>query len=47
MSQEELEGWIETLEVISDPKLVKDIRKAEKSQDFIPWEEVKKDLKLE
>lgn len=46
MSQEELEGWMETLEVMSDPQLVKDIAEAEKSKEFYDWEDVKKELGL-
>lgn len=46
MSQEELEGWMETLEVMSDPELVKDIAEAEKSKDFIPLEDVQRELGL-
>lgn len=49
MSAEEFDGWKETLEVMSDPKLMRDIKQAEK--DFkegktIPWEEVKKELNI-
>lgn len=47
MSQEEFEGWIETLEVMSDPQLMKDIRDAEKdTRPGIPLEDVIKKLKL-
>lgn len=50
MSEEEFEGWIETLEVMSDPKLVKQLRDYEKEKKAgtlktIPWSEVKKKLK--
>lgn len=47
MSQEELAGWMETLEVMSDPQLVKDIAEAERSKDFIPLEEVQRELGLQ
>ncbi|MEK7591142.1 MAG: type II toxin-antitoxin system Phd/YefM family antitoxin [Patescibacteria group bacterium] len=30
MSEEELEGWLETLEIMSDPELVKGIREGER-----------------
>lgn len=45
MSREELEGWQETLEIMSDPKLVKDIREGiedMKAGRVVPWETVKK-----
>ena len=49
MSADEFDGWKETLEIMSDPQLIKDIKQAEK--DFkegkaIPWEEVKKELNI-
>lgn len=49
ISAEELESIEETLEILSNPKLMKDIRKAEKEIDEgkgIPWEEVQKELGL-
>ena len=49
MSADEFEGWKETLEIMSDPKLMRDIKQAEK--DFrdgksITLEQLKKELKL-
>lgn len=44
MSQEEFEGWMETLEIMSDPKLVKDINLAMKEKGGIPWEKARKTL---
>lgn len=44
MAKEEVESWIETLEVLSDPQLVKDIAAAKRSNDFISWEDMKKEL---
>lgn len=44
MSQDDLEGWLETLEIMSDPQLVKDIREAKKSKDFMPLEDFIKEL---
>lgn len=46
MAKEELEEWMETLEVMSDPQLAKDIEAAKKEKDFIPWEKIKKELDL-
>ena len=44
MSQEEWESWMETLEVMSDPQLVKDINEAKKSKHGTPLEDVIKEL---
>ncbi len=44
MSQAEVEGWLETLEIMSDSKLVADIRAAKKGKDFVTWEDTKKEL---
>jgi prevent-host-death family protein len=44
MAQEELESWMETLEVMSDSQLVKDIKEAEERGDYTPWEDAKKEL---
>ncbi len=44
MSVKEFEGWQETLEIMSNKKLVKEIHEAEKELDEgkgIPWEDVK------
>jgi len=53
MSLEEFEGWQETLEIMSDPELAKDIRKdlkqirsGKKMKDTVDFETVKKQLKL-
>ena len=50
MSTDEYESWKETMDILSDPSLVKAIKKGEKEIDEgkgIPWEEVKKELKLD
>ena len=47
ISAEEYESWKETIEILSDPSLVKAIRQGEKEIDEgkgIPWEEFKKQL---
>lgn len=44
MSQEELDGWMETLEIMSDPELVKDIRAAAKEKKYVTWKELKKKI---
>ena len=50
MSFDEFEGWQETLEIMSDPKLVKRLRQANSDMSdptkWIPWEQVKRKLKL-
>ncbi len=50
MSTDEWEGWQETLEIMSDPKLVKQLRIAEKEMKdpskWIPWEQAKRELAL-
>lgn len=49
MSLEEFEGWQETLEILSDPELAKDIKKElrdVKKGKSVPWEKVKKELKM-
>lgn len=49
MSFEEYEGWQETFDIMSDPILSKELVKAlknRKKEKGIPWEKVKKDLKL-
>jgi len=48
MSVEEFEGWQETLEIISDKRLVADIKQAEKELKAgkgIPWAQVRKSIK--
>lgn len=45
LSLDEFEGWQETVEVMSDPKLMKDIKEGLadiKAGRVIPWENVKK-----
>lgn len=50
MSADEWDGWMETLEIMSDPKLVRELRKADKELKAgvkgIPWEQVKRELDL-
>ncbi|KKQ92211.1 MAG: Prevent-host-death family protein [Microgenomates group bacterium GW2011_GWC1_39_7b] len=49
MSAAEYESWKETNEIMSDPGLMKSIRKGEKELNEgkgLDWEEVKKELKL-
>lgn len=50
MSAAEYESWKETMEIMSDPELVKDIKQGEKEINEgkgIPWEEFKKELHLD
>ena len=44
MPEEELEEWKETLEVMSDPQLVKDIEEARKESGGTPLDKVIKEL---
>lgn len=44
MSQEEWEGWIETLEIMSDPELVKDIRESLQEDAFVTLEELEESM---
>lgn len=48
MSFDEFEGWMETLEIMADPALMKSLARARKEplKNAIPWEKVKKNLKL-
>ncbi len=46
MSFEEYEGLMETLEIMSDPQLVKDINEAMKEKGGIPLEELEKELQI-
>ena len=48
MSFDEFEGWMETLDILSDSKLMKSLAQARKEplKDAIPWQKVKKKLKL-
>lgn len=50
ISAEELDSLEETLEILSNPKLMKDLKKAEKEIDegkYITLEELQKELKLD
>lgn len=50
MSAAEYESWKETMEIMSNPGLMKAIKQGEKEiaeGKGIPWEKVKKELKLE
>ncbi|MEI8230240.1 MAG: type II toxin-antitoxin system Phd/YefM family antitoxin [Candidatus Peregrinibacteria bacterium] len=40
MSADEFEGWMETLEIMSDPVLMKDLQEAMNEVDTIPLEEL-------
>jgi hypothetical protein len=47
MSADEYDSLMETMEVLSDPEIMKDIRQAEKDYregNYSSWEEVKKEL---
>ncbi len=46
LSQDEFEGWMETMEIMSDPQLMKDIQEAAKETEFIEWSVLKKKLRL-
>lgn len=46
MSKEELEGWLETLDVMSNPEEVKAIRIARKQKKNVPLEKLLKDFDL-
>ncbi|MCD6490039.1 MAG: type II toxin-antitoxin system Phd/YefM family antitoxin [Thermodesulfobacterium sp.] len=46
MSQEEFDSIMETMEILSDPKALKEIEKAENGE-FYDWEDVKKELGLD
>lgn len=50
MSHEEFESWRETIDILSDPELVKSIRKGEediKEGRYTSLEELKKELKVD
>lgn len=50
MSANEFESWQETSEILSDKKLMKDLKEAEKDfqkGEYITLEQLKKDLKLD
>lgn len=47
MSRDEFESIMETVEILSDPEIIKDLREAEedfKRGDYVSWEEVKKKI---
>ena len=47
MSTDEYDSLVETMEILSDPKIMEDIRKAEEEYErgeYCSWEEVKKEL---
>ena len=44
MSQEEFEGWQETMEIMSDPQLVKDIREGMADTETITLEELEAEM---
>ena len=50
MSADEFDSLMETIEVLSDPDLLKEIRDSDKAlaegrmDEFVPWEDVKKEL---
>lgn len=47
LSAEEFESWVETLEIVSDPKAMARIKKAEaeyKRGEYVSWDEMKKEL---
>lgn len=50
MSHEEFESWRETIDILSDPELVKSIRKGEKDLKegrYTSLEELKRELKMD
>lgn len=48
MSFDEFEGWMETLDILSDATLMKSLVKARKEplKDALPWKTVQKNLNL-
>ncbi|MBI5123346.1 type II toxin-antitoxin system Phd/YefM family antitoxin [Candidatus Roizmanbacteria bacterium] len=49
MSKEEYDGWMATIETLSDPELMEGIKEAEKDMQagrYKTWEEVKKELNI-
>lgn len=44
ISKEELESWLETLDIMSNPEEVKAIEKARKEKKLIPYEKVLEEL---
>jgi antitoxin YefM len=47
MSKDEFEGWQETLDIMSDEKLMAQLRRSMKDKTRIPLQKVIRDLKLE
>lgn len=49
MSASQFDSWKETMEILADPQLMKDIREGEediKNGRFYDWEDVKKELNI-
>lgn len=46
MSTEEFEGWQETLDIMSDPELMKDILAGLKDKEIVKWEDLKKEVEV-
>lgn len=46
MSLEEFEGWQETMEIMSDPQLMKDIQEGMKEKGGTEWSKLKRKLHL-
>ena len=47
MSREEFDSIMETMEILSDPKILRDIKKAEeeyKKGEYVSWDKIKKEL---
>jgi PHD/YefM family antitoxin component YafN of YafNO toxin-antitoxin module len=47
ISKEEIDGWLETFDIMSSPEEVKALREAMNDKTTIPLEKVLKELKLE
>ena len=50
MSADEYESWQETMDILSDPKAIKDIKESEKQiarGEYVTLEQLKKDLDLD
>jgi antitoxin YefM len=50
MSHDEYESWVETMDILSEPGALEEIKKAEKEVEegkYHDWEDVKKELKLD
>ncbi len=44
MSFEEFEGWQETMEIMADPQLMRDIREAMKEKETVPLEQLERSM---